>query len=101
MKKILPLVLVLAACSKEVSPSQSAANNAIDTITAIHQSLPEQCKTQANETLFNVAQREIQSVVEQCDIEKAEIERIVIKWRTFAVLLSLLILAYIIRKIIK
>lgn len=98
---VLGLMFLLASCSKEVPGSQQAAENAINTVTAIQESLPKECKTSANQLLFMVAQNEIREVKTHCDNEKAKIEREKIKWKVGTYALLLVMIAYIIKKVMK
>lgn len=95
------LVLLLASCSKEVPGSQQAAENAINTVTAIQESLPKECQTSSNQLLFKVAQSEIREVKTHCDNEKAKIEREKIKWKVGTFALLIVIIAYIVKKVMK
>lgn len=102
MKILLLLAAVLlSGCTREVPPSHEMTENAINTITAIQQSLPEECKTDANQLMFKVAEREVRGIEKQCDIEKAKIERQVIKWRLISFAMALIIIAYIAKRLIK
>lgn len=102
MKILLLLVAVLlSGCTRETPPSHEMTENAINTITAIQQSLPEECKTEANQLMFRVAEREVRGIEKQCDIEKAKIERQVIKWRLISFAMALAIIAYIMKRFIR
>lgn len=102
MKILLLLVAVLlSGCTRETPPSHEMTENAINTITAIQQSLPEECKTEANQLMFRVAEREVRGIEKQCDIEKAKIERQVIKWRLISFAMALVIIAYIAKRFVR
>lgn len=102
MKILLLLVTVLlSGCTRETPPSHEMTENAINTITAIQQSLPEECKTDANQLMFKVAEREVRGIEKQCDIEKAKIERQVIKWRLISFAMALVIIAYIAKRFVR
>lgn len=102
MKILLLLAAVLlSGCTREAPPSHEMTENAINTITAIQQSLPEECKTDANQLMFKVAEREVRGIEKQCDIEKAKIERQVIKWRLISFAMALVIIAYIMKRFIR
>lgn len=102
MKILLLLVAVLlSGCTRETPPSHEMTENAINTITAIQQSLPEECKTESNQLMFRVAEREVRGIEKQCDIEKGKIERQVIKWRLISFAMALIIIAYIMKRFIK
>jgi hypothetical protein len=51
--------------------------------------------------MFKVAQREVRGIEKQCDIEKAKIERQVIKWRLISFAMALAIIAYIMKRFIR
>lgn len=95
------LMLLLTSCSKEVPGSQQAAENAINTVTAIQESLPKECQTSSNQLLFKVAQSEIREVKTHCDNEKAKITRDKIKWQGATFVLLVIIIGYIIKKVVK
>lgn len=93
--------LVLLGCAKEQPASHIIADNAVDTVSAIQQSLPKECKTDSNELLFTVAKREIRNITTQCNTEKAEITRDKLKWKLSFWALIGVVAAYILRKILK
>jgi len=93
--------LLLSGCVKETPPSHEMTNNAIDTVTAIQQSLPEECKTDSNQLMFKVAQREIRGIEKQCDIEKAKIERETLRWKLITFAMGLVIIAYIVKRFVR
>lgn len=101
MKKFIPFIILLAGCAKETPASQEMANNAVDTITAIHQSLPTECRTDSNELLFQVAKREVKAVAAQCTAEKQHIEHEKLRWKFATFGLVIAIVAYIVRKLMK
>lgn len=98
---LLGLMFLLSGCAKEVPGSHQAAENAIDTITAIQESLPKECQTSSNQLLFKVAQSEIREVEKHCDNEKAKIEREKVRWKMSTFALLLVIIIYIVKKILK
>lgn len=97
----IPFIILLSGCTREVPPSHEMTENAINTITAIQQSLPEECKTDANQLMFKVAEREVRGIEKQCNIEKGKIERRVTKWRLISFGLIILIAAYIAKRLMK
>ena len=101
MKKIIPFVVLLAGCAKQEPLSETIAETAINTVTAIEQSLPVECKTDAVATQFIIAKTEIRNVKNACENEKKDILRDKRKWQVGFWALVLVIGAYITRKIMK
>lgn len=95
------LVLLLASCAKQEPLSETIADTAVNTVTAIEQSLPVECKTDAITTQFIIAKTEIRNVKNACENEKKEITRDKRKWQFGFWALVLVIGAYITRKILK
>lgn len=98
---LLIFALSLSGCRREVPGSEAAANNAIATITAIQESLPKECQTSSNQLLFKVAQSEIREVKTRCDSEKAKIEEEKVRWKVGTFALLIVIIAYIVKKVMK
>lgn len=94
-------MFLLSSCTKEVPGSQQATENAINTITAIQESLPKECQTSSNQLLFKVAQSEIREVKTHCDNEKAKIEREKVRWKLSTFALLIVVMIYIVKKILK
>lgn len=111
MKRICQIVLwltilllaacLLVGCSRETPGSQIATDNAIDTVTAIQESLPAECKTNANELLFTVSKKEIREIGTHCEKEKEEIRRETLRWKAVSGLLMLVIIVYIVKRIVR
>lgn len=101
MKKIIPFVILLAGCAKQEPLSETIAETAINTVTAIEQSLPAECKTDAVTTQFIVAKTEIRNVKNACDNEKKDILRDKRKWQVGFWGLLIVIAAYVARKLLK
>lgn len=98
---LLGLMFLLSSCTKEVPGSQQAADNAVNTIVAIQESLPKECQTSSNQLLFKVAQSEIREVETHCNNEKAKIEREKVRWKLSTFALLIVIMIYIVKKILK
>lgn len=73
MKKILPLVLLLCACSQKTVYS-SVAENAKATVKNLTTILPEECKTQEVFDYVVQVNSSIDTVVESCDLEIKPLE---------------------------
>lgn len=97
----IPFIILLSGCTREVPPSHEMTENAVNTITAIQQSLPEECKTDSNQLMFKVAQREIRGIEKQCDIEKAKIEREALRWKLITFVMGFVIIAYIVKRFVR
>ena len=95
------LILLLAGCNRNTPAYESAAQNAIDTITAIEQGLPAECKTDTNTLLFNVSRKEVTSVVKNCEEEISKVQKEKIRWKFGFWALVLVIGAYIVKKVLK
>lgn len=97
----LALLVSLMGCSKEVPASHQAADNAVSIVDTIYNSLPEECKTNVNQTLTIVAKREIHTINDRCDEEKEKIEWQKLRWKIATFGLLGLIGLFIARKILK
>lgn len=91
----------LCGCQKEKPVYHEVVQNGIDVINAIEQGLPEECKTESNALLFNVARKQLSNCEKACDlaVEKVESEKLKWKWSVFGLLL--IIGLYIARKVVK
>lgn len=93
------LVLSLVACARTPDVSETIAENAINSVTAVEQGLTEECKTDAIRTQLTVVKSEIRTITKSCQAEKDEITRDKMKWKlSFWVLIGVII-AYIARKL--
>lgn len=99
---ILALLLIsLCACSKPQPVSETIADNAVNATTALQQSLPKECKTDAINTQFDVIRTEIRAVKTSCQTEKEIITKDKLKWKYSFWILVGIIAAYILRKVTK
>lgn len=98
---LLIFTVLLSGCQKEVPASHIAAQNAINTISAMYEGLPQECKTDTSKLLSRVAQNEVVEVENHCKNEKAKIEREKIKWKAGFFGLFLAIVIYVIKKVLK
>lgn len=93
------LVLSLVACARTPDVSETIAENAINSVTAVEQGLTEECKTEAIRTQLTVVKSEIRAVTKSCQAEKDEITRDKLKWKVSFWILIGVIVAYIARKL--
>ena len=92
---------MLSGCAKEKPAYEQSTQNAIDTITAIEQGLPTECKTDANKLLFNVSRKETASIKKDCDKAVADVTRDKLKWKLSFWALVGVVAAYILKKVLK
>ena len=94
-------LIVLSACAKDVAPSETISDNAINATTALEQALPEQCKGESVITQIGVIKTQIRAITQSCELEKEIINKDKIKWKwAFWGLLSI-ICVFVIKKILK
>lgn len=102
MKKfLLVLAVLLSGCQREQTPTHIAAQNAVNVIAALYESLPAECKNDTNAKLTMVAQNQVMEVETHCKAQIKEIEREKIKWKLGFLALSIVILVYAVRKVLK
>lgn len=101
MKKFLILPLVLCACAKEQPASHVAAQEAIETIGALYETLPGECKTKTTDFLVTMAQSKAAKCDTECAKEKAELRRDKIKWKSVSSLLALVIIVYAVKRFLR
>jgi hypothetical protein len=103
MKKtsISALGLVLSACAKEPTVSDTLTENAVNATTGLEQSLPTECKTDAILTQITVVKTEIRAISKACQAEKDVITRDKLKWKLAFWALTGVVIAYVLRKILK
>ena len=103
-----PYILVLAlAClfllfgCSQTSVTDSIIESTTNSVNAIEQSLPDECKTVSVKTQLITLKSQIRSIQESCTTEKANLKAEINRWMfAFYGLLGLAI-AYIIRKVLK
>lgn len=100
MKRVM-IALLLCGCAKQPVPSNTIAESAINTTTAIEQSLPAQCATEAIKTQLQAVKTQITAITQACETEKAEIRSEKIKWKTAFFGLLVVIGIYIAKKVLK
>lgn len=101
MKKFLILPLVLCACAKEQPASHVAAQEAIETIGALYETLPSECKTKTTDFLVTMAQNKAATCDSECAKEKAELRRDKIKWKGVSGMLALVIIVYAVKRFLR
>lgn len=69
----LVMCIMLLGCSHTPN-SENIADGAKESISQAYQSLPKECQTEQSKKLLDKAQKEIDSVVASCELEKREIE---------------------------
>lgn len=95
------LVLSLVACSNAQPVSDSIAENAINGVTAVENTLSAECKTEAVKTQLTVIKSEIRTITNACQAEKDVITQEKLRWKWSFWGLVLVIAAYIAKKILK
>lgn len=101
MKKFLILPLVLCACAKEQPASHVAAQEAIETIGVLYETLPGECKTKTTDFLITTAQKKAAKCDTECVKEKAKLEREKLKWQWSFWALAVVVGVYFARKVLK
>lgn len=100
MKKIL-VCLFLAGCAKSPSVSESIAENTINEVNALEQSLSKECKTDSVMTQLTIIKSQIRTSVQSCEMEKDVITQEKLKWKWSFFGLLAVIVAYLIKKVLK
>ena len=95
------LTVLLSACAKEQPASHVAAQEAIETIGALYESLPSECKTKTTDYLVITAQKKAAKCDTECVKEKAKLEREKIKWKGVSGLLALVIIVYAVKRFLR
>ena len=98
--KIIACGLVLCGCAREPSISDNITENAINATTALEQSLPKECKTDAIATQITVLKSEIRSISKACQLEKEQITKDKLRWKFSFWALVVIMVAYILKKIL-
>lgn len=98
---LLILTVLLNGCQKEKPVYHEVVQNGIDVINAIEQGLPEECKSESNAILFNVARKQMSNCEKACDlvVKRVESEKLRWKWTVFSLLLMMGL--YIAKKVLK
>lgn len=98
---VLLSTILLAGCARKAPVSETIADSAINTTTALEQSLTPECKTDNVITQLAVIRTQIRAVSNACDAEKEQIDRERLKWFWAFWGLVCVIGAYAVRKILK
>ena len=99
--KYLAILLILCGCTVNQPASETIANSAQESLNAISTTLTPECKTKAIESQINAAQTAIKATISACESEKEIINQEKIRWKWAFIMLSIMILAYIGRKVLK
>ena len=94
------LSVILCSCGAHTT-SHNLAQNTINQVTALEQSIDEKCTTDAIKTQINVIKSQIKAINSACDTEKAEIRADKVKWQTAFWALFVVISVFGLRKVIK
>lgn len=97
---LLLLLFMLSSCGTH-TVSHNIADNTINQITALEQSIDEKCTTNAIKTQINVIKSQIKAINDACDTEKAEIRADKVKWQTAFWALFLVVGVFSLKKIMK
>lgn len=97
---LLLLLFVLSSCGTH-TVSHNIADNTINQITALEQSINEKCATDSIKTQINVIKSQIKAINGACDTEKAEITAEKNKYKIAFWSLVVIIGLFVSRKIIK
>ena len=92
-------LFILSSCTKH-TVSHNVAQNTINQITALEQSIDEKCTTDSIKTQINVIKSQIKAINGACDTEKAEITAEKNKYK-IAFWSLVVIIVFVSRKIIK
>lgn len=102
MRWFFGLLLCCMLCSCGIgSVSHEIANGAIQQATAIEQSLPKECATEAVKAQIAAIKTQITAITQACDTEKDKIKAEKVKWMTAFFGLLIAIVVFIIRKVMK
>lgn len=97
---LLLLSLILCSCTTH-TVSHNIADNTINQITALEQSINEKCATDSIKTQINMIKSQIKAINGACDTEKAEITAEKNKYKIAFWSLVVIIGLFVSRKIIK
>ncbi|MBQ3785012.1 MAG: hypothetical protein II843_01295 [Alphaproteobacteria bacterium] len=97
---LLLFLLILPSCTKH-TVSHNIAQNTLNQITALEQSMDEKCATDSIKTQINVIKSQIKAINGACDTEKAEITAEKNKYKIAFWSLVVIIGLFVSRKIIK
>lgn len=98
---IILLALCLMGCVKQPDPVESAASAAHQQIVAIKETLPKECQTIAIEEQLKAHDATVETIVTNCKLKTEKITAEKIRWKWAFGALSIMVLAYIARKVLK
>lgn len=98
---LLILTVLLNGCAKEQPASHVAAQEAIETIGVLYETLPGECKNKTTDFLITMAQNKAAKCDSECVKEKAKLEREKLKWKGVSGLLALVIIVYAVKRFLR
>lgn len=99
--RLLVLLLLLTGCANSSSVSESIAENTINEVNSLEQSLSKECKTDAVMTQLTIIKSQIRTSVQACEMEKDVITQEKLKWKwAFFGLLSVIVV-WLIKRVLK
>ena len=98
---IFVLLLFFWGCVKQPDSVDAAANAAHQQIVAIKESLPKECQSKTNEEQLKALGGTIESIVANCNTQKAILDEQRVRWKYAFMILSVMVLAYVGRKVLK
>lgn len=96
---ILLILTVLTSCAKQPVASETIAEGAISAATAIEQTLPKECATQAIKTQITALKTQIKAITAASESEKQVIEQEKIRWKWAFLSLVMAIALFIAKKV--
>ena len=98
---LLIFTVLLSGCAKQPVASETIADSAISAATAIEQTLPKECATQAIKTQITALKTQIKAITVAAESEKQVIEQEKIRWKWAFLALVMAIVAFVLRKVLK
>lgn len=96
---LLILTVLLTGCAKEPVASNTMAESAINSATALEQSLPATCNTASIKTQIQAIKTQINAITQSCETEKQVITEQKVKWKMAFFGLLVVILIYVIKRL--
>ena len=98
---LLVFTVLLSGCAKQPVASETIAEGAINAATAIEQTLPKECATQAIKTQITALKTQIKAITVASQSEKQIIEQEKIRWKWSFLALLFVVGAFVLRKVLK
>lgn len=98
---LLLFTFLLTGCVRQPDAVQGAANAAHQQVIAIKDSLPKECISKANEEQLKALDETIDTIVTNCEAQKDKITAEKLKWMYSFFALLVIVLAHVLRKVIK